>query len=76
MKLLAFNDGDGARFFQQVPGPVVVDPYLARINDLSRFDLFIPKKLLGIFAGGSAFAQVSPFDIHLDSPWFDLIPAR
>lgn len=76
MKLLAFYDGNGARFFQQVPGPVVVDPDLARIYNFCWFNLFVPKKLLGIFTGGSAFAQVSPFDFHLDSPWFDFIQAR
>ncbi len=62
------DDGDRLRRLQQLPGRLRIDPLLARIGDLFRFDSFFPKKLLGIVAGRSALAQVGPIDVHAFLP--------
>lgn len=64
LELFTLGDGDAAGILQQAPGRRFVEAFLARINDFLRFNLFIPKKLLGIGAGRSALAQIGPIDLH------------
>jgi hypothetical protein len=50
---------------QKRPGPVGVERLFPGIHNLFDGYLLTPKKLLGIGAGRSPLAQISPIDLHL-----------
>jgi len=49
LKFLPLGDGDAAGLFEQIPGSAIIEALGARIDNLYRFNLRDPKKLLGIF---------------------------
>lgn len=69
LKLLPLGDGYRLCALEDVPDLVRIVTGGPGIDNFMRFELFFPKKLLGIFAGRSALAQVGPIDVHLLLLW-------
>ena len=64
LDLLPLGNSYGLGCFQQFPGGLLVKLGLLGVDDFLGDNLSGLKKLLSIFAGGSALAQVSPVDFH------------
>jgi hypothetical protein len=62
--LLPLGDSYGLGCSQQFPGGLFVKAGLLGVDDFLGGNLSGLKKLLSIFTGGSALAQVGPVDLH------------
>jgi len=47
----------------------MVDPLFAGIGGFGNSNILSVQKLLGFFAGGSAFTHIGPINCHLYSPF-------